>query len=68
MEQKQASLFQKKNAARMSEKKNAARMSEKISKKVQDSIDGIMRNDPTMTSVDLSSEFFFILILCVEIV
>jgi hypothetical protein len=58
MEQKQASLFQK---------KNAARMSEKISKKVQDAIDGIMRNDPTMTSVDLSCEFLFILILFVEI-
>ncbi len=50
MEQKQASLFQK---------KNAARMSEKISKEVQDAIDGIMRNDPTMTSVDLRCEFLF---------
>ena len=40
------------------QEKNAARMSEKISKEVQDAIDGIMRNDPTMTSVDLSCEFF----------
>ncbi len=58
IEQKQVWLFQK---------KNAARMSEKISKKVQDAIDGIMRNDPTMTSVDLESEFFSFLILFVEI-
>ena len=36
--------------------KNAARMSEKISKKVQDAIDGIMRNDPTMTSANLIGE------------
>ncbi len=33
-------------------------MSENISKKVQDAIDGIMRNDPTMTSVDLSCRYF----------
>ena len=58
MEQKQATLFQK---------KKTARMSEKISKKVQDSIDGIMQNDPTMTFVDLKCEFFFILIVFVEI-
>ena len=42
-------------------------MSEKISKEVQDAIDGIMRNDPTMTSVYLDCEFFLILILFAEI-
>jgi hypothetical protein len=31
-------------------------MSEKISKRMQHAIDGIMRNDPTMTSVDLQGE------------
>ncbi len=47
MEQKGAGAYEKKSA----------RMSEKISKQVQDAIDGIMRNDPTMTSVDLQSEW-----------
>ncbi len=47
MEQKKAWLLQK---------RNAARMSEKISKRVQDAIDGIMRNDPTMTSANLIGE------------
>ena len=46
MEQKGAVAYEKKSA----------RMSEKISKQVQDAIDGIMRNDPTMTSVALSRE------------
>ena len=58
MKQKKAWLFQK---------KYTTRMSEKISKKVQDAIDGIMRNDPTMTDVHLSCEIFSFLILLVEI-
>ena len=40
------------------DEKKSARMSEKISKQVQDAIDGILRNDPTMTSVDLFGELF----------
>ncbi len=39
-------------------------MSEKISKQVQYAIDGIMRNDTTMTSVDLSCELFDFDIVC----
>jgi hypothetical protein len=54
MEQKKAGAYEKKSA----------RMSEKISKTVQDAIDGIMRNDPTMTSVNLSCEILDFDIVC----
>ncbi len=42
--------------------KNTERMSEQMSKKLQDAIDGMMRNDPTMKKVDLRCEFFILIL------
>jgi hypothetical protein len=36
--------------------RNTARMSEVLSKKVQDAVDRMIRNDATMTALDLSSK------------
>ena len=54
MEQREVVVYEKKSA----------RMSEILSKRVQDAIDGIMRNDPTMTSVNLSCELSDFDIVC----